>query len=403
MNFQGAAAVTSPPVSTSATASPANLFAAVPTPVNQRFFFTAALAGALLAGRPDLSAAGNSTAPVQLIEDAGRYTLDNSLLRAEIEKRNGTLISLKFHGHELLAHGGGYWSSVGRTGNRPAGQAAGVRLNTPERVEISCRTGNVGGGTGAALDVDYRYSLGRGEAVLYVSAVFHHAAGSPAYQTGESRYAMKLNPGVFDFLAVDADRQRVMPSGYDWDHGVQMNLKEARRMTTGVHQGEVEHKYDYSAVFAETPVYGWAGTKKQIGLWLINPSIEYLGGGPTKAELTGHLDVNPGGLPTLLNMWQGSHYGGTSVAVGPAEDWTKVVGPFAIYCNGGAAPEALWRDALLQATNEIRRWPCAWVNDTNYPSAAQRGAISGKIRLRDEFSPGAKMSNLWVGVAAPTG
>jgi rhamnogalacturonan endolyase len=82
---------------------------------------------------------------------------------------------------------------------------------------------------------------------------------------------------------VDADRHRIMPSGYDWDHGSPLNLKEARRMTTGVHKGEPEHKYDYSAVFSETPAYGWTSTKHEVGLWMINPSLEYIGGGPTKA------------------------------------------------------------------------------------------------------------------------
>ena len=128
----------------------------------------------------------------------------------------------------------------------------------------------------------------------------------------------------------------LMPSGYDWDHGTPLNLKEARRMTTGVLQGKAEHKYDYAAVLSETPAYGWSSSKAALGLWLINPSMEYLGGGPTKAELTGHLDVNPGGLPTLLNMWVGSHYGGTSLAVGPGEAWTKVVWTVSALLQPGA-------------------------------------------------------------------
>src|SRR5882672_8810516 len=138
-------------------------------------------------------------------------------------------------------------------------------------------------------------------------------------------------------------------------------------MTTGVHKGEPEHKYDYSAVFSETPAYGWSSTKHLVGLWMINPSLEYLGGGPTKAELTGHLDVNPGGLPTLLNMWVGSHYGGTSLSVATNEQWTKVVGPFLLYCNLAAGHEALWHDALARAARETELWPYAWVNDPSYP------------------------------------
>jgi len=192
---------------------------------------------------------------------------------------------------------------------------------------------------------------------------------------GEARYCLKLNPNIFDYLTVDADRRRVMPSGYDWDHGVPMNLKEARRMTTGVHKGEVEHEYDYAAVLADTPAYGWSSTEKHVGLWLVNPSIEYLGGGPTKVELTGHLDVNRGGLPTLLNMWVGSHYGGTTLFVTPVEAWIKVVGPFLIYCNSAANHEAMWHDALAQATNETAAWPYAWAVDKNYPSAAAHAEI----------------------------
>ena len=340
--------------------------------------------------------------PVKCVETDATFTLNNGILRAEIEKRNGTMTSLEFHGQELLAQNGGYWSSVGRgNNNRSPGHAASIRLNTPDQVEISCRSGNIGGVTNLPLDTDYRYSLARGDSVMYVTAVLHHTPGQSGYSTGESRYCLKLNPEVFNFLAVDKDRFRLMPSGYDWDHGTQLNLKEARRMTTGIHKGEVEHKYDYSAVLADTPAYGWFGTNRKIGLWLINPSQEYIGGGPTKVELTGHLDVNPGGCPTLLNMWQGSHYGGTSLAVAPDEDWTKVIGPFAIYCNTGSTASNAWQDALKRASVETSRWPYAWVNDPNYPNAAGRGAVSGKIILHDTFAPNARMSNVWVGVAAP--
>jgi rhamnogalacturonan endolyase len=369
--------------------------------VNQNIFQAITLAAGLCLLAQNNFAAEPTAPPVKLSETADAFTLENGILRARIEKRNGSLASLVYQDHELLAENGGYWSSVGRGNNRPVGHAASVRLDTPDRVEVSCRAGNTGGTTDASLDTDFRYSLARGDAVIYASAILHHAAGQPGYGTGESRYCLKLNPRVFDFLSVDADRQRLMPSGYDWDHGTQMNMKEARRLTTGVHKGEVEHKYDYSAAFTEAPAYGWSGTKTKIGLWLINPSLEYIGGGPTKVELTGHLDVNAGGTPTLLNMWQGSHYGGTSLAIGTNENWTKVIGPFAIYCNSRSTPFSAWQDALTKATNEMQRWPYAWVNDTNYPTAAERGTVSGKIILHDAFAPDAKMSNAWVGVSAP--
>src|SRR6185295_17098686 len=120
---------------------------------------------------------------------------------------------------------------------------------------------------------------------------------------------------------------------------------------------------DYSAILAGSPAYGWAGTKGHAGLWLINPSIEYLAGGPTKVELTGHLDVNPGGAPTLLNMWHGSHYGGSSLSVAENENWRKVIGPFLLYCNSGAAPEKLWEEATAAGIKEREAWPYAWADD----------------------------------------
>ena len=213
--------------------------------------------------------------------------------------------------------------------------------------------------------------------------MLEHRPGYPSFSVGEARYCLKLNPAVFDYLTVDADRKRVMPSGYDWDHGSPLNVKEARRMTTGVHKGEPEHKYDYSAVLAETPAYGWSSTGQHVSLWLVNPSIEYLGGGPTKAELTGHLDVNPGGLPTLLNMWVGSHYGGTSLSIGTNENWLKVVGPFFLYCNSGPDPDAMWHDALAKAAKEEAAWPYRWMRETNYPLSEERGTVTGRLKLED--------------------
>jgi len=280
--------------------------------------------------------------------------------------------------------------------------------NNGALAEVSCRMVNDPESPGAPIDVDIRYALGRGEHWIYTYAVWDHRPGYPSFSVGEARYCIKLNPDVFDYMTIDADRHRIMPTGDDWEKGAPTNLKEARLMTTGIHKGTVEHKYDYSAVFSETPAYGWSSTKHNVGLWIINPSLEYIGGGPTKAELTGHLDVNPRGLPTLLNMWLGSHYGGTSFAVGTNESWTKFIGPFLIYCNSTTpkagieqSQMALWREALERAQSDERRWPYAWLVDSDYPSAKQRSKVNGRIVLDDRFNPNAKMSNVWVGLTAP--
>jgi rhamnogalacturonan endolyase len=380
----------------------------------QTLLLTLSLALGLSASTPAAAADSSEPVPVTISEQANLITLANGLITAQVAQRSGALVSLRYQGLELMAqnHGGstgGYWSSVGRGRPGPVSNWA-LRINPATnggaRAEISCELHNDPRSPSAPVDVDYRYALGRGEPWLYVYSVLKHQPGYPGFGVGEARYCVKLNPQVFDFMTVDADRRRLMPTGEDWDRGAPLNLKEARRMTTGVHKGEAEHKYDYSAVLAETLAYGWSSTKHRVGLWLINPTIEYLGGGPTKAELTGHLDVNPGGLPTLLNMWVGSHYGGTTISVATNEAWTKVVGPFLLYCNTTQEPDdagqqALWQDALARAAKETEQWPYAWVSDPDYPPAAARAILSGQLVLHDPFDPGLKMSNVWVGVTAP--
>jgi len=349
-------------------------------------------------------------AEVTLRESDKTFFLDNGILNVRIEKETGEVFSIRYKGQELLAQGssggalGGYWSSVGRA-RGGSQQTAVVRINprdnNGERAEVSCNFHNAPGSSDSPLDVDVRYSLGRGESWLYTYLVWSHKRGYPGFGVGEARYAAKLNPAVFDFMTIDKDRRRQMPSPADWDAGAPLNLKEARRMTTGIHKGHAEHKYDYSAVIFDIPAYGWSSTRHNIGLWFINPSFEYMAGGPTKAELTGHLDVNPGGTPTLLNMWLGSHYGGSSLVVGENEEWTKVIGPFAIYCNSGESQEAMWRDALSRASTESARWPYEWVADKDYPLESQRSTVSGRIVTRDALDPNLRVSNVWVGVSAP--
>jgi rhamnogalacturonan endolyase len=356
---------------------------------------------------------------VTVTEDDRTFRLFNGLVAAKIEKRTGTLLSLHYQGTELLAQdhrgsSGGYWSWVGsaRPGLNPSATVTlDPATNGGSRAEVSCHLLNDPQNPKTSLDAEYRYSLGRGEHWLYVYAKFEHQPGYPPFSAAEGRYCLKLNPKVFDFLNVDANRRRIMPSGYDWDHGSPLNLKEARLMKTGIHKGEPEHKYDYSALFSDTPAYGWLSSRERLGLWLINPSLEYIGGGPTKAELTGHLDVNAGGLPILLNMWLGSHYGGTTVSVTKDEAWTKVVGPFLLYCNAASfeggekttqvARDVLWQDALKRSRLESNQWPYLWVTVTDYVQATDRASLKGELALHDPFDPKLKATNLWVGLSAP--
>jgi rhamnogalacturonan endolyase len=141
--------------------------------------------------------------------------------------------------------------------------------------------------------------------------------------------------------------------------------------------------------------------KNHVGFWFVNPSIEYLSGGATKVELTGHLDNNAGAAPTLLNYWRGSHYGGSICDINQGEAWSKVIGPFLIYCNSAATPNDMWQDALTQARKEANAWPYDWVSGVDYPHQSERGTVVGQIVLSDPEVPSAKMTNVLVGLAHP--
>jgi rhamnogalacturonan endolyase len=263
------------------------------------------------------------------------------------------------------------------------------------------RPGGGGRGPGLQFDMEIRYTMERGSKGIYTYAIYTHEPTYGATQLGESRYGMKLNGKLFDWLSVDAQRNGPMPNGADWDKGTDLNMKEARRMTTGVKIGQVEHKYDYCADQFDTPAFGWASTKQHVGIYFINPSMEYLSSGPNHFELTGHLDDGDGGDPTLLDYWRGTHYGGSELRVAANEDWNKVVGPIFIYTPTGATPDAMFVDAKRQAKVEEAKWPYAWVNGVDYPKAAERATVSGQMVLRDPQAAGMKLENLEVGLAYP--
>ena len=120
----------------------------------------------------------------------------------------------------------------------------------------------------------------------------------------------------------------------DWGTGVVVHAKEQRIMSKGVYKNSVEHKYSYNAVQYKIPAYGWSSTKDHVGVWFINPTIEYLSGGATKQELVCHYHDNDNPEPIILDYWRGTHYaGGAQASIESGEEWSKVIGPIFVYVN----------------------------------------------------------------------
>jgi rhamnogalacturonan endolyase len=216
----------------------------------------------------------------------------------------------------------------------------------------------------------------------------------------------------------------------DWGAGTVINAKEQRILNTGYYKNSVEHKYSYNAVQYRIPAYGWSSTKDHIGIFIINPTTEYLSGGSEKLELVCHFDANDNPDPIILNYWCAGHYaGGAGCNVPAGLAWSKVVGPMFVYCNALSDPQnpsaadmatlqatagnptvpavwkangtALWQDALAQAKVEKARWPYDWVDSSEYTPKAQRGNVTGQLVLDDPQAASTKLPHLTVGLAHP--
>ncbi len=216
----------------------------------------------------------------------------------------------------------------------------------------------------------------------------------------------------------------------DWGKGVVIHAKEQRILDTGYYKNTVEHKYSYTAVQYKVPAFGWSSTKNHVGVWFINPTIEYLSGGASKQELVCHFDANDNPDPIILDYWRGTHYaGGASCNIAAGEEWSKVIGPIFVYCNTLADPKdptaadlatlqatacdptvpqvwkdngtALWQNARRGRKRNSAAWPYEWVNGVDYPHKDQRGNVSGQLVLNDSQAATTKLPHLTVGLAHP--
>lgn len=365
----------------------------------------------------------DSAPPVTVTDDGPTYTLANGYLTIKVDKVTGDLISVKTPltvtpNVELMGfvsgHHAGYWEqSPALAARREDTITIDPSTNKGERAEVSVKGWSdgksilgehptaAGQGGGLIADLEIRYALGRGEHGLYTYAIYTHEPTYPAGSVGESRFGFKLSGKVFNWLSIDDQRNAQMPTGADWDAGTDLNMKESRRLTTGIYKGRAEHKYDYSADQSKIPAFGWSSTTEHVGLFLINPSFEYLSSGPLHFELTGHIDDGDGGDPTLLDYWRGTHYGGSMLDFAANEPWTKVVGPIFVYVPTGSSPDVLFKDAKRQAGVEAARWPYAWVKGVDYPAANERATVKGRLKLVDAQAGTTKFSNLLVGLSFP--
>jgi rhamnogalacturonan endolyase len=360
-----------------------------------------------------------SSAPkVTLTEDVETYTMDNGIVKVRVSKATSDLVSFRYNGEEMFAttlapdfvpenqgnepadnpnwknpsitgRGHGYWSHdvVGVRGSAPAKPSITIdpSKNGGKIAEVAIkaiskgRKMGTGPGQNAAegnleVDIEIRYTLEQNSPGVYTYCIFSHPADYGLGMCGEARHIMKLAP-FFDWMSVDKD--------VDFHYPKEHNAGD---------------KYVYTANQSENPAFGWSSTTKNVGMFFINPSMEYMGGGPTKVEFLGHRDTNREAAPCVLNYWRSSHYGGAEANIAAGEVWNKIIGPVYIYANSGEGHQAIYDDAKARAKVEIAKWPYEWVNGVDYPKAKERATIKGQFALNGESVT--EFKNLTVGLTA---
>ncbi len=392
--------------------------------------------------------------PVTLTDNGDSWTMDNGIVKLSVSKKNGTIVigSLMYHGISIVPNRSEFWEQT-PAGSITAAVTIDPTTNGGERAEVSVKGVNPGSagvrgggavtepGSNAArygvpagpgrggMDLETRYALERGTSGFYTTAEYTHPASYPPAGEGESRFILESMNRDFDWLSVDHDRNMLMTSDDDLRKGVVIHAKEQRILESGVYANSVEHKYSYNAVMYRLQAWGWSSTKDHIGVYFINPSNEYIGGGAEKLDLIDHMSG------TLLDYWTSGHYGGGSGNHIPAgEDWKHVVGPIFVYFNALENPKeatqadldkfhasygsgepavpqawrdnalALWDDAVAKSKEVKAAWPYAWVEGLDYPHKDGRGTVTGQLVLNDPFGPQAAkktLPHLTVGLAHP--
>lgn len=354
--------------------------------------------------------------PVTITDDGPTWTMNNGIVKATILKNNSNMTELAYHGIVIAGTRSEYWETV-PTGQITATVTIDPSKNGGERGEVSVK------GVNGRMDIEVRYVLERGVSGFYTYAEYTHQASYPTAGFGENRFILQMNP-TFNWLSVDKDRNQLMIANGDSRSGTVIHAKEQSILAAGNYKNSVEHKYTYCGIMYRLPAFGWSSTKDHIGVYFINPTTEYIGGGAEKMDLVCHMGA------TLLDYWTSGHYaGGAGCSVPAGENWKKVVGPIFVYFNSLDNPKepsqaeldtlaatqgnptvpqtwhdnslALWNDAMSKAKEVQAAWPYEWVQGVDYPHKSERGNVTGRVVLNDPQAANAKLPNLTIGLAHP--
>jgi rhamnogalacturonan endolyase len=342
------------------------------------FFPFAALALAPLAFAADVTLTLNG-APAQPGDfkpaDVQSLILANGLLTITFGKdangdfsatsvvKNGQELAHNLHGVEprdVDAHRTFYLDS-GAGRNHLVVDTVRVVKNTPELAHFAVVDNR-------ALHLEHHFVMLKGESGVHPYVIIKSAPGA---NTGETRTMYRFDMDILDWAWVN-ERTGRQPK-----YALLQSISEAGNMgdeTWRLPDGTVYQKYDYCPYYANTPMWGHYG--HGFGVFFIPVSLESYAGGPLRQELAVHQDA------LILNYLGGGHFGGGGTATG--RNGEKIHGPWFLYFNTGATPEAIIDDAKKVAASQKTKWPYTWMEEPLYP--LNRTTVTGQLKLTHDRS-----------------
>ncbi|KAL4595493.1 hypothetical protein ACB092_12G095300 [Castanea dentata] len=361
---------------------------------------------------------------VQLHIEKSHVVMDNGILKVKLSKPDGIVTGIKYNGIDNLLEvlneevNRGYWDlvwseagSTGTTGTSDVIKGTSFRVikESKKQVEISfTRLWDPSlQGKSVPLNIDKRFIMLRNSPGFYTYAIYEHLKEWPPFNLPQTRIVFKLRKDKFQYMAMADNRQRYMPLPDDRlpGRGKPLATPEAVLLVNPIEpefKGEVDDKYQYSCENKDLRVHGWICMDPLVGFWQITPSSEFRSGGPIKQNLTSHVG------PVNLAMFLSAHYAGEDLVLklNPDEPWKKVFGPIFMYLNSvtdGNDPLYLWEDANNQMMIEVESWPYNFPASDDFPTADQRGSVSGRLQIQDWFLSDECISAncAYVGLAPP--
>jgi len=351
-------------------------------------------------------AAAATSAPSIALGDASDVVFDdstssisisNGIISMVVSKSSGSITSLKKGTQELMGalNCSGYWQVyLNGAYGFPSPTYRHVSLSA-DMVDIAFRKSI---SSSFPLTVEPHYVIRRGVSGFYTYVILQYDPNIvSSVKLEQINLCMRLDPTMFRYCQVADDRWQLMPTPQEIKVPPAVKVMDATYQTTPDSDYALRNpddpvytKYNWSVMYKDHLVHGTAGGG--FGVWTIQPTHEYINGGPTDQELTVHQTDT---TVVLLAHIQAAHYGSGSTMLGTNDgSWTKLYGPWLMYVNEDADLRAMWADAKAQAFAERGLWPYEWLDSPLYFRSVQRGTLTGRLNVTDVASPAGATINL---------